>query len=297
MESELGSFISEFDSDMNKAISQEVSYQYDVLNTSVGRGVAVDKPTIKSTVALINQKPMVLNGKSISWSSRIGSYTPTQIRAVQQTIVAGWANGLTTTQISRNITGTKTINGVIQASQRDAFSMAKDTTSHMSSQSKARLAQDNQDIVIGEKAIVTLDSKTSPICQDYGSQDAGGKEWHYKEDGYNFPRSPYHYNCRTVMILLLAAEYRLQDDSATRPAVVDGESIQVPVNTNWMDLAKQHPTLAEQSLGKTKAAMLDNMSAKEFTNAAYNRMGQPMTLQEIAANNSKAMRVLQESQA
>jgi hypothetical protein len=507
-----------------------------------------------------------LNNKAVSVDDYIGDYTPAQIEKVKQAIVAGWSNGQTTREISQSITGTRQVKGIMQASQQSAYRMSKDITSHISSQTKERLAKDNQDIIVGEKVIVTLDSRTSPICQGYGSQDGGGKEFYYADDGYNFPRPPFHHNCilggtevttcsdvlnvfkraykglivdittksgrklsvtpnhpiltsagwkpaklinasdqlgtipddivigdyyknsvvseisdlfgaadvsrdsrfatnrpttakdfhgdssdgevnivdvnglvwgrvksiiskklkdgglsprsrvkpalfglgalklcfyrvfttskrsvgvtgvgasfakghfghsgalllrfiskltdlifnkpsdgsfraikaeelgdtsntnpsfvsfddvalvsfrevdcgwhvynlenkdnwylsngiithncRSTMQPIMADEFRELDEGATRPAVVNGKAIQVPAETNWMDLAKQYPTLAEQSLGKTKAAMLDNMSAKEFTNTAYNRLGQPMTIEQMASSNAKAAEVL-----
>ena len=294
MEKELGKFTGEFESDLKALIKEEIGFQYGVAKSAIGSGVAVARPTIKATTQLINSVPMVLNGSAISVDDYIGDYTPNQIKKVKQIITGGWANGLTTREIAQQITGTKTDKGVLQASQRSAYMMAKDITSHTANQSKAKVGLDNQDLIVGEKAVVTLDSKTSPICQDLGSQDGGGKEYYYKDDGKNFPRPPFHPNCRTTMTYILAPEYReIAEEGRTRPAVIDGEAIQVPADTNWMDLAKKYPSLAEQSLGKSRAAVLDKMTAKEFTDAAYNRMNQPLTLEQLAANNSKAAQVLE----
>ncbi|AUR93830.1 coil containing protein [Vibrio phage 1.189.B._10N.286.51.B5] len=296
MEKELGKFTGEFESDVKALIKEEIDFQYGVAKQAIGAGVAVSRPTIKATTQLINSVPMVLNGSAISVDDYIGDYTPNQIKKVKEIIVSGWANHstMTTRDIAQQITGTKTVKGVIQASQRSAYMMAKDITSHTASQSKAKVGIDNQDLIVGEKVVVTLDSKTSPICQGLGSQDGGGKEYYYKDDGKNFPRPPFHPNCRSTMTYILAPEYReIAEEGRTRPAVIDGEAIQVPADTNWMELAKKYPSLAEQSLGKSRAAVLDTMSAKEFTDAAYNRMNQPLTLDQLVANNSKAAQVLQ----
>ncbi|AUR88132.1 putative head morphogenesis protein [Vibrio phage 1.110.O._10N.261.52.C1] len=294
MEKELGKFTGEFESDVKALIKEEIDFQYGVAKQAIGTGVAVSRPTIKATTQLINSVPMVLNGSAISVDDYIGDYTPNQIKKVKQIITGGWANGLTTREVAQQITGTKTVKGVLQASQRSAYMMAKDITSHTSAQSKAKVFQDNDDLIVGEKVVVTLDSKTSPICQDLGSQDSGGKEFYYKEDGRNFPRPPYHNNCRSSTVPILAPGYReITEEGRTRPAVIDGEAIQVPADTNWMDLAKKYPSLAEQSLGKSRAAVLDTMTAKEFTDAAYNRMNQQITLEQLAASNSKAAQVLQ----
>lgn len=293
MNAELGDYIDGLEGDLKPLISEEVAYQYSVIKEVVGKGVAVSRPTVKATTALINQKPMVLNGKALSVSERLGNYTPNQIKAVKDVITAGWSDGLTTRQIAQNITGTKQIKGVIQTSQSSAYAMAKDLTSHISSQSKAKVGQDNNDLIIGEKVVVTLDSRTSPICQDYGSQDGGGKEYFYKSDGKNFPRPPFHYNCRSSNRYILAPEYEeISNEGQTRNAVVDGKAIKVDADKNWMDLAKEYPSLARQSLGKQRAEVLDAMSASEFTKVAYNRMGQSITLDQMKESNDRALKVL-----
>ena len=293
MNKELGAYTAGLESDLNPLISSEVAFQYEVVNAAVGKGVAVARPTIAETKKLINKVPMSLNGKAYYAADRIGNYAPTQISAVEQVIVSGWSTGQTTTQISRAITGTANVRGVIQTSQNSAYSLAKDLTSHISSMAKTEVGKQNNDLVIGEKAVVTLDSKTSHICQDIGSQDSGGKEYYYDKDGYNFPRSPYHHNCRTTMTYILADEYRdISDEDQSRPAVVNGKVIQVDATTNWMDLAKQYPSLARQSLGASRAAVLNEMTASEFTKVAYNRMNQPITLDQLARNNATAAKVL-----
>ena len=58
-----------------------------------------------------------------------------QIAKVKQKIVAGWTDGLTTREIAQSITGTKSVKGVIQASQRSAYMMAKDVSTHTSAHS------------------------------------------------------------------------------------------------------------------------------------------------------------------
>ncbi|AUR86455.1 putative head morphogenesis protein [Vibrio phage 1.085.O._10N.222.51.E3] len=295
MEKELGKFTDEFESDVKALIKEEIDFQYGVAKQAIGTGVAVSRPTIKATTQLINSVPMVLNGSAISVDDYIGDYTPNQIKKVKQIITGGWANGLTTREVAQQITGTKTVNGVLQTSQRSAYMMAKDITSHTSSQSKAKVFQENDDLIIGEKTITTLDSKTSEICRFYGSQDGGGKEWLYSEYGRNFPRPGFHQHCRSTNIPILAIEYRvIAEEGRERPAVIDGKAKTVPATTNWYDLAKANPILAEQSLGASRAKLLSEMSAKEFVDTAYNRLGTQLTLDEMKAKNPRVLSILGE---
>ena len=96
------------------------------------------------------------------------------------------------------------------------------------------------------------------------------------------------------MTYILAAAYRaIADEGQVRPAIINGKAITVDATTGWMDLAKKYPSFGRQSVGKTKAKMLDTMSADEFTKIAYNRMGQPLTLEQLAAKNARLATILQ----
>lgn len=277
-------------SDLDEMITEEIKFENAVLRNATGAAVTV--PTFKQAYSDITQKSLVLNGLAISWDDYIGVYTPNQLKAVKQAIVAGWTDGLTTTTIARQIVGTKTIKGIIPKSMRDAQMMVKDLASHQSSDVKAVFGRMNEDVIIGEKIIVTLDSKTSPICQDYGSQDRGGKEFIYAKVGRNFPRPPFHRNCRSTMRYILSPEYQDKENKRQRPAVVNGRVIFVDEDTNYLDFAKAYPSVAESALGETRAKLINQMSAEEFRKAAYNHMNEPITLKEMTARSKKIAKAL-----
>lgn len=285
MAAELYPWIGEFEEDLEKAVKNEIKFENAVLRNATGASLVV--PTIEQTMKRVTAVPLVMNGESLSWDEYIGNYTPIQMDRVKKAVIAGWADGLTTTQISRSIVGTKTVKGILPASRREANMMAHDLTSHMSSIVKEEFGWRNQDVVVGEKIIVTLDSKTSPICQKLGSQDGGGKEYIYAEDGRNFPRPPLHRNCRSSVTYILAPEYREAAETRTRPAVVNGKAIQVAADTNWLDFAKAYPSVAESALGPARAKLINDMSADDFRRAAYNNLNQPLTLDEMAAKSKK----------
>ncbi len=290
MNGQLLPWSNEMTEQLDEMVAQEIKFDNAVLRNATGASLNV--PTFDAAMLAITQKPLVLNNTAISWNDYIGDYTPKQLDAVKKAIIAGWADGLTTTQISRQIVGTKTIKGIIPASYRSAQMMVKDLTSHQSSMVKAEFGKKNNDVVVGEKMIVTLDSHTSPQCQKIGSQDNGGKEYYYATDGYNFPRPGFHRFCRTTARFILAPEYEQTAIKRTRPAVVNGKAIQVDENTNWLDFAKAYPSVAETALGKTRAKLIDTMSADEFRKAAYNTLNEPLTLDEMAAKSKKIAREL-----
>jgi uncharacterized protein YejL (UPF0352 family) len=284
------SVTSAISSSVAAATQQEINFQYAVLNAITS--IAAAKPKYSRVETEIINTPLVLEKKAITWNDRIGGYSDNTLEQITSRIIAGWSHGDTTADISRSIIGNKTTKGLIDKTKASTNTMVKDLLSHSSSVTKARLAKDNKSLVIGEKTIVTLDNRTSPICQHYGSEDKGGKEWVYEEVGNNFPRPPFHWRCRSTNIYLIDPAYDLNLDKGTRPAVVDGKAIQVAADTNWFDLAKKHKSIAEQALGKSRAKLLDNMSAAEFNKIAFDSLGEQITLDEMIANSKKVASLL-----
>lgn len=278
-------------SQIDDVIRAEVDFQWVVLrNISSKKPI---KPKLDAVSRAILNQPLVLNGKGLTWEERIGAFKSNQVQAAKQVIMMGWSNGLTTREISNRLVGTRTERGVISSTKSYANALAKDLITHSASMTRAEVARQNSDIVRGEKTIVTLDSRTSPICQNYGSQDKGGKEWIYAEDGRNFPRPPFHYRCRSINIMLVNEEYDLEIET-TRPAVVDGKAIQVDSKTDWLSLAKRYPSIAEQALGKTRAKLIDDMSVDAFQKVAFNSLNQYNTIDEMVANSKKVASLLKE---
>jgi hypothetical protein len=275
-----------------EAIKEEVTFQYSVLKAVSSKRPL--RPGLDKINSAILNKPLVLNGKAMTWEERIGAYQSNTLTSIKQRIMAGWANGEPVADITRSITGGKNVTGIIDRSKSSTNALVKDLLSHSSSMVKAETARQNGDIIIGERAIVTLDSRTSPICQYIGSQDGYGKVFLYAEVGRNFERSPFHWACRTVMIFVIAPEYDIGTQGQTRPAVVNGKAIQVPLNTGWYDLAKEYKSVAEQALGESRAHLLDNMSAKEFNRIAHNSLGEAITLEQMKNNSKKVASLLKD---
>ena len=272
------------------ATQQEINFQYAVLNAITS--IAAAKPKYSRVESEIINTPLVLNKKAITWNERIGGYSDNTLEQITSRIIAGWRDGDTTADISRSIIGNKTTKGLIDKTKASTNAMVKDLLSHSSAMTRARLAKDNKDLVIGERVIATLDSRTSPICQHLGSQDGWGKIYYYADYGYNIPRNPFHWRCRSCMLLVVNPIYDLNLDKGTRPAVVDGKAIQVPSETSWYGIAKQYPTVANQALGKSRAKLLDNMSAAEFNKIAFDSLGEQITLDEMIANSKKVASLL-----
>ena len=290
--SELGDWNEELEKDITRLIKEEAKFHQASLSALVGEKVA--RPTLESITKAAYNTEMVLSGQAYTVDERIKQYDVNSVDKVKRIITAGWSDGATTAEMVQQING-KQNSSVSNQMKRGAYTLAKDLTSHVSSVARTEVGMENKDIVTGEKAVVTMDSGTSPKCQKIGSEDNGGREYIYAEVGYNFPRNPYHFNCRTTHRYLLAPEYESLEEPRTKPAVVDGKAKRVDSEESWMELAKKNPNLARESLGVERAKVLDAMSPEEFTKIAYNRLDQLITIDELVKKSKTAARVLSKS--
>lgn len=286
---ELGGWNEELEKELVALAKEEAKFHQAALSNLIGQKVA--RPTLESITKTAFNTEMVLNGQAYTVDERIKNYNANSADRIKRIIKGGWRDGLTTSEMVQQITGRQN-SSVSNQMKKGAFTLSKDVTSHISSTAKTSVGMANQDVVVGERIVTTLDSRTSPICQNYGSQDGGGKKFYYAKDGFNFPRPPFHWNCRSSMSFLLSDEFEELEEPRTRPAVVDGKAERVDSNKGWLELAKENKNLARESLGEEKAKLLDNMSPEEFRKLAYDRLGNPITLDQLVAKSKKAARIL-----
>lgn len=286
---ELGDWSEELEKELVALAKEEAKFHQAALSNLIGQKIA--RPTLESITKTAFNTEMVLNGQAYTVDERIKNYNANSADRIKRIITGGWRDGLTTYEMSQQIMGRQN-SSVSNQMKRGSYTLAKDVTSHISSTAKTSVGMANQDVVVGEKHISTLDSRTSPICQRLGSLDGGGKEYLYAEDGFNFPRPPLHFSCRSTHRFLLAPEFEELEEPRTRPAVVQGEAKRVDSEKSWMELAKENPQLARESLGEERAKVLDAMSAEEFTRIAYDRLNQPIPLDELVKKSKKAAKAL-----
>lgn len=286
---ELGGWNEELESELVSLAKEEAKFHQAALSNLVGQKIA--RPTLESIIKTAFNTEMVLNNQAYTVDERIKNYNANSADRIKRIITGGWRDGLTTYEMSQQIMGRQN-SSVSNQMRRGSYTLAKDVTSHISSTAKTSVGMANQDVVVGEAVVVTLDSRTSPICQRLGSLDGGGKKYYYAKDGFNFPRPPLHWNCRSVHRFLLAPEFEELQEPRTRPAVVDGEAKRVDSEKSWMQLAKENQSLARESLGEERAKVLDAMSAEEFTKIAYDRLNMPIPLDELVKKSKKAAKAL-----
>ena len=282
MSGELSRFTDEFLAEVEPFVKSELEFNYKAFNAFTSPVM----PTIEQALSAINNNPLLLNGSAVDFSAYTRGWQQKEVDRIAGIISNGYYSGMTTQQIARDVIGTKSAryaDGKLNLTKANAYSMAKTAVMHMSSQTKARFFEANDDIVVGEEVVATLDSSTSNFCRW-----ADGNKYYYR-DG-KFPRPPYHHGCRTSLSPLLSEEYAFATEGGTRPAVSGGKAERVSAETTYYEWLKGQPLSTVQSaLGKTQADIFLNsgLSPAEFKAASTTQLGQPLTLKEMAARNDE----------
>lgn len=282
MSGELVKFTDEFLAEVEPFVKSELAFN-DKVFSAFSSPVT---PTLEQALSAINNNPLLLNGSAVDFGAYTRGWEQKEVDRIAGVISNGYYSGMTTQQIARDVIGTKSAryaDGKLNLTKANAYSMAKTAVMHMSSQTKARFFEANDDIVVGEEVVATLDSHTSAYCRW-----ADGKKYYYR-DG-KFPRPPYHNGCRTSLSPLLSEEYAFATEGGTRPAVSGGEAKRVSSDTTYYEWLKTQPLSTVQSaLGKTQADIFLNagLSPAEFKAASTTQLGKPLTLKEMAARNEE----------
>jgi hypothetical protein len=282
MSGELVKFTDEFISEIDPFVKSELAFN-DKVFSAFSSPVT---PTLEQALSAINNNPLLLNGSAVDFGAYTRGWQQKEIDRIAGVISNGYYSGMTTQQIARDVIGTKSAryaDGKLNLTKASAYSMAKTAVMHMSSQTKALFFEANDDIVVGEEVVATLDSRTSTYCKW-----ADGKKYYYR-DG-KFPRPPYHNGCRSQTSPILSEEYAFATEGGTRPAVSGGKAERVSAETTYYEWLKAQPLSTVQSaLGKTQADIFLNagLSPAEFKAASTTQLGKPLTLKEMAARNDE----------
>lgn len=181
--------------------------------------------------------------------------------------------GKTNQQIVQMIRGTRKNgykDGLMEVTSRQAKTIVRTTVQHAAMQGKAEFANDNADIIKGEKWLSTLDGRTSSQCRSLdGTVFELGKG----------PRPPLHHNCRSTILIVLKDEYAGRgniDKRASKDGPVDNESYY-----SWLN--KQPKEFQDDVLGETRGKLLRSggLSADKFAALQLDKNFKPLTLAEM----------------
>ncbi len=202
--------------------------------------------------------------------------------AISDQINIGLVQGESTAQIVRRVRGTSAAafgDGTIAATRRHVEAVVRTSITHVSAQARSVTAQENTDVIKGERWVSTLDGHTTHICIDL--------------DGRVFPvgkgiRPPAHVNCRSTITYIIKSWKELGINLKEAPvgtrASMDG---QVPADITYKEwLARKGSTkegrlFQNEVLGKRKAQLFrsNKINITRFTDSKQ----KVLTIKELEA--------------
>ena len=273
----------------DEVIETELDFDKEATDAVVEDYQATVPPVSKvEKAAYLN--PLVINtgAEAVMFDKYIKDWKPYQIDRVISTIRGGFATGMTTHQIVRDICGTKSSkykDGALNKTRADIQGVVHTVVQHLASTARNEFAQDNSDLVIGMRDIATLDSKTSGQCKARDQQ-----VYLFSKYGKNHPSPPYHRRCRTAQVFEFSDEYDFMKEGRKRPSVFDGKAKEVGGTRQYYDILKNQPAkVQDDALGPIRGKIFRNagLTAEEFRKASVDQLYNPLTLEEMAKKNKK----------
>lgn len=242
-------------------------------------------PSDEQVIAAATLRPMNLNNQAVNMEQAISNWTPTEINRVNSVITSGFFEGRTTQQLTNEVNSI--VNGI---TKNNAAAIARTSVNHVSAQAKNEVYNDNSDVLIGYRIIATLDMRTTDTCKFFDQRVVK------LTDDYK-PIPPFHYGCRTTTAPELDGRFSFLDEGGERASVGADGGEPVSAKTSYYQWLKTQPAaFQDEALGKTKGLIFRNagLTTDEFKAAATNRMGQPLTIEEMAQKDQKIANYLDE---
>ncbi len=273
----------------DEVIETELDFDKEATDAVVDDYQAAVPPVAKvEKAAYLN--PLVINAgaEAVMFDKYIKDWKPYQIDRVISTIRGGFATGMTTQQIVRDICGTKSSkykDGTLNKTRADIQGVVHTVVQHLSATAKAEFASENDDLIIGVRNIATLDNKTSTQCKARDQQ-----VYLFSKYGKNYPKIPFHRRCRTTQVFELSSEYDFMKEGRKRPSVFDGKAKEVGGARQYYEILKNQPKQVQiDALGKVKAEIFRNagLTPEEFRKASVDQLYNPLTISDMAKKNKK----------
>lgn len=264
-------------------VEYEGQFQYDLYKHVVPATFSIASVVPEQVYAAAMAQPM--QGRLLKdWAANLSA---SRLQRVKDTIAVGYTQGKTTSDIVREIRGTKALNyadGLLDTSRREVDAVVRTALSHTAQITRTRFTEENDDILGDEMWVSTLDGRTSPECRArdhllYTKVD-------HKPVGHNVPwragPGRIHWCCRSSSIALLKGQKSLYGSRSAAGGPVDA-NLTYP---NWL---KQQPAdIQDQVLGPTRGDLYraGKFDVKDFTNDK----GRMASLKELRARDGAAFR-------
>jgi len=231
-------------------------------------------PTEAQIIAAVMTTPLSVTGpdKGKLLDGFMRDWSEQQINRTTNTIRAGYAQGMATPEIIRELR-----DDVGPINTRGLEGLVRTTLQHAATQAREQTWNDNSDIVKQVRMVATLDGKTSPICRAIDGRvfplDSG-------------PRPPFHPNCRTTVVGVLDSRYAFLSEGATRRER-DPETGKVgyaPADETYYEwLKRQSPEFQASVIGPTRAKLLNDggLSAQRFSELQLGKTFKPLNIEQM----------------
>lgn len=275
----------------------------DVIDDDLKENLLLARPSDSKLWAAVTQNPLHFpddaNNPFVDFTAMVKSLGE-KSRQVANAISGSYYSGMTLQETVSQIIGTKANNyadGMIDKSRRDAERVVRTAVTHISTQARNALYEQNSDLIYGYRIVATIDSRTSNIC----------KSWDGTVIKYTAkfqPMPPFHPNCRSNVISEIYGD-KLSESGATRAVnfkaqggIRGGTVGQVSATQTYFDvLKKQSAAQQDLALGKARGKIFRNagLSIGEFRQALVDEMGRPLTLAEMAKENKKILEYMRKN--
>lgn len=222
----------------------------------------------------------ISKGGAVTMAQYLAGLSADRARTIRNAVALGWMEGRTTSQIVRDLRGTRAQNyqdGLMAGSYRHIEGMVRTATNHMANVTAQRSYAANPDIVKGWRFMATLDGRTSITCASLDQKVFPvGKG----------PIPPLHGNCRSFSTVELVswAEMGVEkmDRGPGQRASVDGP---VKADTTFNDwLRGKSAAFQDEVLGATRGRLY--REGKLPVSAFTNDKGKVYTLDELRKRNA-----------
>lgn len=262
--------------------SYEIAFQAGVLRSVVPKLVQEGFPIAVAEFSQVRAIAMARPFQGRLLGEWMAGIEADRAAAIRDAVRSGVVDGRTTSEIVRQIMGTKAQNysdGILQKPRREVEAVVRSAVSSTAEAASDKAFEANSDIISHVEWLSTLDSRTSTTCRirDRLPYTLGT----YKPIGHKVPwlsgPGRIHWCCRSTKLPILKSALSLGiRDTATR-ASMDG---QVPQQTTYAEwLARQPAARQDEILGPERGKLMrqDKLKLQDF----YNDKGKFLTLDEL----------------
>ena len=244
-----------------RSLEQVVQYQFTL-------------PDPEQVIAAVQAAPLAVTGPDGGklLESFIEDWTSDQVNRVTNTIRAGYAQGLTTPQITRQI-ATETF----ETNRRTLSTITRTALAHVQAQAREQVWESNSDIIRRVRWTSTLDKRTSSQCRSLDGQVFKIGEG---------PRPPAHPGCRSTTVAVLDERFQFLEQDAERFArdPETGQVDYVAADQTYYGWLKRQPTQVQDSIiGPTRGKLLRDggLTSQRFAELQLGKNFEPLTLAEM----------------